>query len=172
MISAKNPLELLWDDTVTLAEMQREIFRVTDVLTGIENATYPEYCLPEHFAEMAKHSSAILLDAGHAHISLHTMPQLAGMDFEAYLDAIALPVAEVHITDNHGVQDEHLAPGDGTADFAALLRGLEKRQETPIISLEYCYDILREKYAHDLTVPAERDRVLRAMDAMRRIFCP
>ena len=170
VVSAQDPREILLDDTAALAEMQREIFGGTGVLTGIENATYPEYCLPEHFAAMKPHSTAILLDAGHAHISLHTMPQLQGMSMEEYLDAIDLPIAEVHITDNHGLKDEHLAPGDGNADFASLLRGLEKRQETPVISLEYCYDILHGLYAHDITIPAERDRVLRAMDAMRSIF--
>ena len=44
VVSAQDPREILLDDTVALAEMQREIFGGTGVLTGIENATYPEYC--------------------------------------------------------------------------------------------------------------------------------
>jgi len=170
IVSAQNPREILLDDTVALAEMQLETFRGTGILSGIENAPCPEYCLPEHFAMMKPHSTAMLFDAGHAHISLHTMPQLAGMTLETYLDAIPLPIAEVHITDNHGQKDEHLAPTDGTTDYAALLRGLEKRPETPVISLEYCKDAQNGLFAHDITVPEERSRVLRAMNLLREIF--
>lgn len=158
------------EDTVTLADLQMEYFRGSSVLSGIENSFRPEYCLPEQFAAMKAHSTAILFDAGHAHISLHTIPQLQGMSMEEYLDAIPLTVAEVHITDNHGLKDEHLAPQKGTTDYESLLRGLEKRPETPVISLEFCKDILNGLYAHDISIPAERDRVLRAMETLKSIF--
>ena len=170
IVSASDPFEFLMEDTVEFAKMRLETFRGTGILTGIENAPRPEYCLPEQFAAMKEYSTAMLFDAGHAHISLHTMPQLRGMTLETYLDAIPLPIAEVHITDNHGERDEHLAPTDGNTDYAALLRGLEKRPETPVISLEYCKDVRNGLYAHDITVPEDRDRVLRAMNLLKEIF--
>lgn len=163
-VSAQNPREFLMDDTVTLAETEKKTFAGTKILCGIENSTGPEYSRPGQFIEMQKHSTAMLLDAGHANVSIRKYPDLQGMTLETYLDAIPLTIAEVHISDNHGEWDEHLAPKQGDSDYDALLRGLEKRPETPVISLEFCKDIAHGLYSHDLSVPADRDRVLHAME--------
>ena len=169
LVVRHDPRTVLMEDTIQLAGMQREILGGRGILTGIENSP-EEYALPDDFAAMAPHVSAVLWDAGHANIALNRLPQLQGLTMEEYLDAVPLPVAEVHITDNHGERDEHLAPLDGNLDFAALRRGLDKRPETPVVSLEYCKDIGNGLYDHDITIPAERDKVLRATDRLKALF--
>ena len=177
-ISKRTPegkLVYLKDDTLAMADLEKTTFAGMRIGSGIENSCSrtedgPVYATPAQFHEMAAHAQGLLFDAGHANIALHSYPECAGLNLETYLDTISLTIHEVHISDNHGKQDEHLAPLCGNLDFAALRRGLEKRAETPIISLEFCQDILNGKCAHNLTVPAERGRVVRAMDALQKIF--
>lgn len=165
----------LQDETLAMAELEKSTFDGTKIGSGIENScsrteSGPCYAAPAQFRAMAAHAQGLLFDAGHANIAIHSFPECAGLDLETYLDAIPLTVHEVHISDNHGEWDEHLAPLCGNLDFAALRRGLEKRRETPVISLEFCRDISNGLYAHDLTVPAKRERVVRAMETLSEIF--
>lgn len=52
------------------------------------------------------------LDTGHAHLA-RSLPQIV----QCYASRLQL----VHASDNHGSWDEHLAPGEGNIDWAAIL---------------------------------------------------
>jgi sugar phosphate isomerase/epimerase len=45
-------------------------------------------------------------------------------------------VIEVHLHDNTGTSDEHLAPGDGRFDFTGFFHLLKERQISPLYTLE------------------------------------
>lgn len=66
-------------------------------------------------------------DTGHAHIE-------GGVD--AGLELMRERVATVHIHDNHGDKDEHLAPGEGTIDWDAAFAALAAAPEAPALVME------------------------------------
>lgn len=43
---------------------------------------------------------------------------------EEYFAALPLQLLEVHLSDNDGVEDQHLPLGRGNVDFKAVARGL------------------------------------------------
>ena len=54
-----------------------------------------------------------------------------------WLDSLHPFLGQVHLHDNHGIQDEHMALGHGKIDFEMLFRLLKARQTTPpVITLE------------------------------------
>jgi len=71
---------------------------------------------PEDFIYLFSHISSpavrFCLDFGHSHMAQNT---------EAFLVQLAPYLAYVHIADNHGEHDEHLAAGDGTIDWPSVL---------------------------------------------------
>ncbi|MCL2446662.1 MAG: sugar phosphate isomerase/epimerase [Oscillospiraceae bacterium] len=44
----------------------------------------------------------------------------------------------LHLHDNHGVDDEHLLPGDGTIDWPVLMRQIEQTGYIGAVALEVC----------------------------------
>ncbi len=69
----------------------------------------------EHELFVDRCGSSATIDVGHA----HTNGTVAD-----FMRAV-FPVSYYHISDNHGVRDEHLAVGDGTIDWT-LLKGIRK----------------------------------------------
>src|SRR6059036_3454293 len=67
-------------------------------------------------------------DIGHAH--------LAELPAEERLEKSFAPLRElvssVHLHDNHGEKDEHLAPYDGTIDWPTAIRILQSRSQTSL----------------------------------------
>jgi sugar phosphate isomerase/epimerase len=57
--------------------------------------------------------SRFTLDTGHAHVSGHDPLALA--------ERVGSKLAEIHLSDNAGVTDDHLIPGEGTASLQGLL---------------------------------------------------
>ncbi|MFZ0611664.1 MAG: sugar phosphate isomerase/epimerase, partial [Desulfobacterales bacterium] len=54
-----------------------------------------------------------------------------------WLDALGPHIGQVHLHDNHGLRDEHLALGRGKIDFPYLFRRLKTLCDTPpVITLE------------------------------------
>lgn len=69
---------------------------------------------PEDFKrlfEEAQTTFPVVLDAGHAHLSGTT---------DGFMRTLADSVAEVHVHDNEGTRDQHLAIGSGSVDFTSL----------------------------------------------------
>jgi sugar phosphate isomerase/epimerase len=54
-----------------------------------------------------------------------------------WLESLGAYLGQLHLHDNHGKQDEHLALGRGTIDFRQVFRYLKNRENSfPIITLE------------------------------------
>ena len=67
----------------------------------------------------------LLIDAGHMNLR-HTRSGDNGS--QSVLDALyalPLPVIEVHLSGNHGLRDEHLAPEEGTFPMPVFVQGLK-----------------------------------------------
>lgn len=61
----------------------------------------------------AVEDSNLTLDTGHAHVS--------GVDLLATYERFRDSITEIHLNDNDGSSDDHLAPGQGTAKLDGLL---------------------------------------------------
>ena len=77
---------------------------------------------PEEMASMVQGIDHLGLCLDTGHLNAYGNGDLPG--WEASLGG---RTAEVHLHDNHGMADEHLAPGRGTIDFAPLVSLAERR---------------------------------------------
>jgi len=78
---------------------------------------------------------------------------------DAWLAAIAPRLLHLHLHDNHGSGDDHLAVGEGSIDFSPLLALLPTLPHPPSITLE----------AHD---PDELQRSLANLTTLGKGACP
>lgn len=69
------------------------------------------------------------LDVGH-------LMAFAKSDWRQWLPELAQWLGQLHLHDNNGDLDAHLAPGHGTFDFHSLFDYLHENQLNPIITLE------------------------------------
>jgi len=69
------------------------------------------------------------LDAGH-------VSAFAKNSWQDWLPALAPWLGQLHLHDNHGDRDAHLAPGRGSFDFPGLFRYLKEQRLQPLITLE------------------------------------
>jgi sugar phosphate isomerase/epimerase len=65
----------------------------------------------------------LALDVGHA----HQMQCLDGF--------LAVPAAHYHLHDNAGKEDSHWTVGDGTIDFAAVMKSVRRSGVEPVIEV-------------------------------------
>ena len=163
-------------ETRRLAQCERDFFEPLGVGYGIENC-FHRYCLHEEMRGLkdsvrgpAPHLGSIL-DVGHAFVHVN-VDRTDGLSFEDYLDGIPVRIWELHITDNHGASDEHLAPGEGTLDFRALRRAMDRRGFDGPISMEVCKDAAHGDNCFDLSNPAHRDAIRRMRDDFLRLYVP
>ncbi|MDW7645148.1 MAG: sugar phosphate isomerase/epimerase family protein [Desulfuromonadales bacterium] len=68
-------------------------------------------------------------DLGHWHL-------FGQSDLDAWLRPLAKHLRHLHLHDNHGTADEHLALGEGLIDFQALFRALDAASLRPSVTLE------------------------------------
>ena len=68
-------------------------------------------------------------DTGH-------MNAFSETNLKGWLDHLGPFVKELHIHDNHGIRDDHLAIGAGNIDFDTLFRYVGENRLNPIITLE------------------------------------
>ena len=76
-------------------------------------------------------SLMMTLDTGHAHIGEKGRRRLRSL-----ADRFGPRIGHLHISDNRGVSDDHLAVGQGTIDFADLVARLEKAGYDDTITFE------------------------------------
>jgi len=81
------------------------------------------------FAALRSPYFRFCLYVGHQH-SFSTTPLLK------WVDALGELLAEIHVHDNCGSQDEHLPVGQGTIDFKSLFMVLRAKAIDPLITLE------------------------------------
>lgn len=96
----------------------------------IENMGNWEYFLLKEPDELPLiGNSEFALDVGHAH-QMHCL--------DGFLE---FPAAHYHLHDNAGDADSHMAVGDGTIDFAAVMNAVKKSGVEPIIEVEKFEDV-------------------------------
>ncbi len=83
----------------------------------------------EVFTALHSPSAGFCLDVGHVNA-------FAGNTWQDWLPALAPWLGQLHLHDNHGDRDSHLAPGQGCFDFAGLFTFLREKKLSPIITLE------------------------------------
>ena len=81
----------------------------------------------------------LTLDTGHAHVS--------GQELAAFAERAGSRLCEVHLHDNAGTSDDHLAPGQGTIDLSPLRSSV--RPETPV-----CLELDPYRYPPDEAIRA------------------
>ncbi|MEE1193340.1 MAG: sugar phosphate isomerase/epimerase family protein [Phascolarctobacterium sp.] len=72
----------------------------------------------------------VLLDTGHAHVN--------GWDIPAVIKALGKRLKACHLHDNGGAGDEHLPIGQGSINWEAYFKAIQKHAPKSIQVLEYC----------------------------------
>ena len=162
-------------ETRRLAQSESDFFEPLGIGYGIENC-FRRYCFHEEMlglGDSIRNATRLgmILDVGHAWVHVNT-DRTDGMSFEEYVDRLPMRIWELHITDNHGTSDEHLAPGEGTLDFRALRRAMDRRGFAGPISLEVCKDAAHGDNCFDLSNPDHRDRIRQMRDGFLRLYVP
>ena len=99
-------------------------------------------------------SLRLMLDMGHVAVTANRLGIDPAGYFRQHLDRFGEKIDHVHIDDNHGTVDAHLAPGEGTVDLAGMTSELARYGYQGWISAEL--GILGE-YA----MPETAERLLR-----------
>jgi sugar phosphate isomerase/epimerase len=106
------------------------ITRGTQIRIGIEDYPRDRLALEfyrEHLAGLLQcERFGTLIDLGHMNYWLQTQAYYKdrGITIEKYLAGVPVPIWEVHVHDNDGTRDGHLALGEGNFDVDAAARGL------------------------------------------------
>jgi sugar phosphate isomerase/epimerase len=98
------------------------------LLENLEN----DIATPEHLLEIVRvghfDSVGVCLDVGHLHLARPNSEPIADSGVGAAIDLLGRRIAQLHLHDNHGAigspsnkKDEHLWPGEGTIQWAALV---------------------------------------------------
>ena len=161
--------------TRALFETETAFFRGSGIRCGIENfLTGNSFAPPARLrrfrqeAEMTP-EAGMLFDVGHANIFIRE-PEAAGISLETYIEQLPFRIHEVHISDNSGRRDEHLPPGRGSVDYAALAAALRRRGEQPVITLEFCPDILHGRLCWNIGEEEDRATIRGALALIKQIF--
>jgi len=85
----------------------------------------PEEMLPL-FEELAAYGVGFCLDTGH-------QAAFGRSPLEKWVDFLGPYLGELHLHDNSGKQDEHLALGNGSIDFSRLFRKLGRTSKRPLV---------------------------------------
>jgi sugar phosphate isomerase/epimerase len=99
-------------------------------LVALENVyeTQPEL-IGQLFARLQAPNIRFCLDVGH-------LQAFGGGNFQAWLTELGSLVGQLHLHDNHGVQDEHLALGQGIIPLPRILSFFAAHNQAPLITLE------------------------------------
>jgi sugar phosphate isomerase/epimerase len=82
------------------------------------------------FENLEEYGVGLCMDIGHQTVFSRT-------PLEKWLESLGEYIGQVHLHDNFGKQDEHLAPGKGSINFSPLFDYLNKRKKAfPVMTLE------------------------------------
>ena len=96
---------------------------------------------PDALARLAERLPAncgLCFDVGHWHAMADGVNK---RDLEAWLDALGPFIRHLHLHDNHGRGDEHLAPGQGGIDWLHFANLVQARGLKPSVTFETCFDL-------------------------------
>lgn len=109
-----------------------------NILLLIENSGWggKELFIAEEFTELAKElqknygaATGMVLDTGHAHLNHWDIPGL--------IEELGETLLAIHLNDNDGTVDNHLAMGDGTINWSPIFDSLRRTSSIPRLILEY-----------------------------------
>lgn len=127
VLKKEDPLYNLW--TEESAYLLDFISKTYGTVFCIENMLDRD---PDIICRMASYNQTptrrACLDAGHANLTL--TPQ------ENWVSALSSHLSHIHLSDNRGVYDEHLALGDGTVDWKGFFKSCEKHPFSADYTLE------------------------------------
>ena len=120
----------LADCALSLATLAEQLQR--DDLTLVLESPLPHLIggHPDEFAwllDQVPGSMQVCLDTGHTALGRH---------WHRFLEIAGPRLAHVHASDNRGQRDDHLPPGDGTIDWAEIVRTLQAVEFRGWIMLE------------------------------------
>jgi len=138
------------DDSLTAIEHLKAFASPLGVTLLLENLTN-EVATPEHLVEIVQvgHFANVgfCLDVGHAHLG-QSLPETKNAPAQSALELafaafapVAGKVAEMHLHDNHGVRDEHLWPGDGNIEWAAVVQHVAALPAETVALLEIAHEL-------------------------------
>ena len=81
------------------------------------------------FEELKADNLRFCLDTGH-------LAAYAGTGWQVWLDVLLPYLGQLHLHDNRGERDDHIAIGHGCFDFVSLLTFLKDKKCLPLITLE------------------------------------
>ncbi len=91
---------------------------------------------PEHLVTILElghlDSIGVCLDLGHAHITVGVNEAITVLNQR---------IISMHVHDNHGTKDEHLWPGDGTIEWAAVRDAVQGLKTPPAAVLEIMHGL-------------------------------
>ena len=144
------------EETTRLCQMEADYFEPLGIGYGIENCLFMPlgggYAAIEEMHKLKRQlvnapNAGMIFDVGHANVFL-TRDNNKKMSLMEYIKEIPFKIYEIHITDNHGLEDEHLL----------------------VISLEICPDILHNQYHWDISKPEIRDLIINAKNDFLALF--
>ncbi len=101
-----------------------------DIPIALENVFEEDTSLIKNLIqEIGSKKMGHCFDVGHFHI-------FGKIPIEKWFDDLGEFIMEVHLHDNRGKWDEHLAPGSGNIDFKTLFSLISKLPSKPILTLE------------------------------------
>jgi sugar phosphate isomerase/epimerase len=159
----------LWDDaaiehSLTAIEHLKAFAAPLGVRLLLENMEN-EVTTPEHLLYILRtghfDSAGVCLDIGHLHLAQPTENAPRDSGLAAAMELLGPRVAQLHLHDNHGpfaphtdMKDEHLWPGEGSIDWAAVSASLSALPAATPGVLEIAAD--RDEPAESITRKAEK----------------
>ncbi len=103
----------------------------TDTMIVIENVYETDPLYLKRLLDTFENDSRIsfCFDTGHFNA-------FSEVSLDVWMNEMGPYVGQIHLHDNGGKKDEHLAVGEGTFPFPKFFAGLKKNHKTPIITLE------------------------------------
>jgi sugar phosphate isomerase/epimerase len=122
------------------------------ITLAIENAWEENPHVLERLVDLLPKGAAVCIDVGH-------VSAFSRLTLKRWWDVLGDRVVALHLHDNDGRSDDHLAPGKGIVDFPALVGLVAAKSPAPLMTLEV-----------DLAAAVEGRRYLEPLfdEAMRR----
>jgi sugar phosphate isomerase/epimerase len=99
------------------------------ITLAIENAWEENPHVLERLVDLLPKGAAVCIDVGH-------VSAFSRLTLKRWWDVLGDRVAALHLHDNDGLSDEHLAPGKGIVDFPALVGLVAAKSPMPLMTLE------------------------------------